>query len=468
MLKVLSMSPTGALKSIPLNALPPEAWTSLTGGDDSGDAQKLYENVPWLRAGVDAITEAVASIPCAFHRLGSNEEVENPEFPFKWDQRSVFNEAAGDYLFYAAIYWHKGINRGGRPTLCKRLHPSTIKPKFDDMQGLVEFERRIGGRMIPLAVEDVAYKWEANRKAELGPGVPRVKTALKAAGILNFIDDYSGGFFGNGAVESTLLFVEGTPSDGELDKVEARIKRVATGIRNAFRLTALRFKPEAVKLGSTPDKLALPELTDKKREDIATALRIPQSILFSNAANHAVAREDNLSFYDKAVVPLAQIICEKLSEEIFKPFGLVLKEHHEKMELYQQLEAEKSESLSYMIDRKVITGNEFRDAMGFEKRDDPAFDEPGVPRREGDDGQPDNDLQREFADLMQPERAELRKMQRWFERRLAQGKSIGRAFETQHLSHTLKAAIEGALTGVSTVDESKHIFLDALQWQAYP
>lgn len=466
MLKVLSMSPTGALKSIPLNALPPEAWTSLTGGDDSGDVQKLYENVAWLRAAVDITADTVASIPCAFHTASSNDEVENPTLPFKWDQAKIFNEAVGDYLMYGAVYWHKGINRAGKPTLLKRLHPSTIKPKFDDEKGLVGFERRIGGKTIMLAVEDVAFLWQPNRKAELGPGCPRVKTALKAAGILNFIDEYSSGFFGNGAVESTLLFVDGNPSDAELDKVESRIKRVATGIRNAFRLTALRFKPEAVKLGSTPDKLALPELTDKKREDVATDMIVPQSILFSNASNHAVAREDNLHFLDKNCVPLVQRITYVLSDEIFAPFGLVLKEHHEKMELYQQLEADKSDALHLMIQDRAITANEYRDAMGFEKSDDPRLDEYGIPTR--DDGEPENEVQREFADLMQPGRAEMRQWERWLQKRLKAGKSIERAFETTHLPHTLKAAIEGALTGVTNADESKHVFADALAWNGYP
>lgn len=466
-LKAFMLTPGGGLKSLPLNAVPPEAWHSLTGdAQDSNNRLSLYKKVPWLFRSVDLVADALASLPWDFHELNNGKVVEDPELPFVFDLYETMNAAAGDFYFYAAIYWHKGINRARLPTQLKRMHPSTITPKYDDDKGLVLFERRYGNRTIDIAVDDMAYAWKVNRAAELGPGTPPVVAALTAAGLLDYIDIYGTNWFGNGAVETTLLFLDGNPADAEIQKVEGWIQRSATSIKKAWRILGVRFKPEPITLGQTPDKMALPELTTSKREDIATALGVPQSLLFSNAANFATSRQDDIHFYDKTIKPLANRIGEVLSDDVFSAFGLELKPHPERLEIFQTMEAEKAEALTMMINSRVITANEYRSAMDYDERDDPLFDEPGIPRRETNEDEeetPPPDDTQQAQQLL-----ELRKFQRFVEKRVKAGKSLSRSFETSLLPTTLTASIEGALEGVKTPDQVKPIFKDAERWLSYP
>lgn len=461
--KVYALTTSG-LKSIPLNAVPPDAWHSLTNASDNGDVQKLYDSVPWLYRGVNLIADALATLRWAFHN-SAGDEVEDPTLPFLFDTTEVMNAAAGDALLYGAIYWHKGVNAARKPTLCKRLHPVTITPKYDNEEGLVLFERRIGGYMIPLPVEDVAFLWLINRKAERGPGTPPAVVALKAAGLLDYISTYSSNFFASGAVTPTVLYVDGNPSDADLDAMESRLRRMAAGIAKAFKIVMLRFKPEVVQLGSTPDKLALTELTSSQREDVATALGVPHSLLFSNASNFATAHQDDLHFYDKTVIPLAERIAKSLTEQVFSQFGLELKPHPEQLELYQAMESEKSEALSMMRDRKVITINEFRGAMGWETVDgDPRLDEllPEEQEREGKDMLPPYD--ENAAQRL----AELRQIQRFVTRRVKEGKTLTRPLSYKLLPPSLVSALRGSLENVRTVDEVRRVFADARQWVSYP
>lgn len=368
----------GSLKSIPFDQMPPEAWKVLTGGTGTSyGALALYESVPWLYASVELIAGTLSSIPTSFHDTRTGKVVDRPPLPFHFDVYEALTGAGGDLLLFGAAYWHKGVNRMGLPTQLKRMLPSSVKPEYSEDTGLTGFKRALGGTVLPLSVSDVAYVWKASRSGEIGPGVPPVKAALKAAGMLKDIDDYAIGFFQNGAVETTILFFDGNPSAAELEKVETRLRRSLTSIRNAFRFIALRTKPEVVKLGSTPDKLTLPELTDSKRQDVATALGVPHSLLYSADASEAVAREDDLHFYGKTVIPMALHVCAALSAQVFRPFGLALKPHPERLEVFQQMEVEKADSLSLMFDRGALTVNEYRTWMGFPARhDDPHFDMP--------------------------------------------------------------------------------------------
>lgn len=465
MLQAFAVAAGGAMKSIPLNQLPPEAWQHLSGTPAATSVLKLYNSVPWLYRGVNLIADAVGNMPWAYHDQ-AGAEVEDARLPFDVSLRDCLNTAAGDYVLYGAVYFHKGMNRLGVPTRLQRWIPTSVTPKIDADAGLTAFERRWGGQAQSFAIEDVAYLWYPNREAELGAGTPPAVVALKAGGLLGAIDGYGSGWFENGAQGVTLLFFEGSPNDTELARIDSWIQRRLTGLKNAGRTLGVRTKPDAVTLGETPDKMALAELTDKKREDVATGLGIPHSLLFSNAANFATARQDDIHFYTKTVTPLSERLGDMLTDTVFSRFGLTLKPHPERIELFQNLEAEKSQALALMRDRRAISINEYRDTMGFDTVDEPRYDALEPDRA----GQPENSLQPEFMHAMGAADAGLVELRQWrqrIEKRLKAGKAIGRAFEAEHIEPVLKASIEGALEGADA-ESARHIFDDAARWKAYP
>lgn len=469
-------APSGVtLKSIPLRKLPPDAWTMLQGQDTgdmpaSVDIVKLYERVAWLNRAVDLIADAAASVPYEFHDVATGDVPENePEWAFELDLESLVNALAGDVLLHGCAYVHVERNAFGFVRAIRRLYPRSVKPKWDENTGLVAFERSLGSRTITLQPDEVVYIQQPNRGGEVGHGKSKAYAALRAAGFLDSIDAFGLKFFEQGALRPNIVFVDGSPTDADVQKMENFFQRMASGIRNAFRTIAVRSKVEAVTFGETPDHLEMPGLTDKKREDIATALGVPHSLLFSSAANYATARQDDLHFYDKTVQPLAKLIFRALSRGIFEPLGYELRAHPERLEIFQHLEAEKAEALAMMHDRHVIDTNEFRDAMAFERidgLDEAERDYIGWAAARGGDEPPMMTPTPSAA----PDAAvlELRAWRRWLEKRIASGKAQAREFETRHIHRSLKAALAGALSEADTPEARRAIFASAERFIQYP
>lgn len=479
-MKAFTVQPDGTMKNIPLRRLPADAWQSLQGqdvGDISGavDIVKLYDRVPWLNRGVDLISEAVADIPREYHAISTGDEVEDePDFGFELDVESLLNELTGDLLLHGCAYLF--VKRNAFKLLgVQRLYPKTVQPKYDEEKGLVGYTRTVNGKTVPLELEDVIYIPVPNRGGETGHGKSKAYAALRAAGMLDNIDAYGGKLFEQGTIRPNIVWAEGEPPPADIERLQSFFDRLMTGLKNAFRTVAVRGKMGMMTFGEVPSDLAMPELTDKKREDIATALGIPHSLLFSNAANFATARQDDLHFYDKTIVPLAKLILRSLSRGLFELYGYELRPHPEMLEIYQHLEAEKAEALAMMHDRHVIDTNEFRDAMNYEPVDglsEAESDLIGWSAARAGEPEPQPGMVPGAAAQAPAENAqdaimEMRKWRRFIEKRVASGKAV-RDFDTRHIPATLKAAINGALSEAQTPDARKAVFTSAERFASYP
>jgi HK97 family phage portal protein len=353
-------------KSVTLDALPDAAWTSLTGGAPT-QALDLYESTPWLYRAVNLRADALAALPTRWTNATEQPLTADPKLPFALDLPHLLNLIEGWLTLYGVAYLFKGINAARRVKSLRPLHPATVSPVYDDARGLIGYERSAGGERIPLALEEVVAISLPARRAELGYGTPPARAALLAAGMLRAADSFSDAYFHHGAMMPTLITVEGVPTSGELEHLQSWATRAMTGISNAFRTLALRGNVSVQPLSGNVElgKLALPELTDKKREDIATALGVPHSLLFSSAANYATARQDDLHFYDKTILPQARRIESALNAGLFAPLGIRLRFAPERLEIYQELEAQKAEKVAALYTAGILSKSEAREMMGL-------------------------------------------------------------------------------------------------------
>ena len=489
--------PPGAMKAIPLNALPAEAWQGIRSGfAGEDDVSKAYEAVPWLKRGVDIRAEALANLPFAFAPAGSDKELDEGELPDVLDAvlsiefDTLLNMVEAWLTLYGAAYIFKGTNVARRIRELRPLHPATIKPVFSETSGLEKFERILpGGRKLDLSPEELCYIWLPPRRSDIGPGLPPAKAALSAANLLKGADDFGAMYFDNGVIAPTLVTVPaGTPAE-EKARLETWAKRAMGGLKKAFNVLGIAAEVQVNSLGEQIPlgSLALPELTDKKREDIATALGVPHSILFSNAANFATARQDDLHFYDKTVIPEARRIEQALNKQVFLPLGWRLIFKPERLEIYQALEAEKAAKLALLYDRDVLTREEVRDEMGRpaepvvgkfksdERRETavlvaqarpfgvPAGVAPAMPM-------PDQTAKAvRTHELPDPATQELGRWERKALKRFDEGKpEKALEFESEYIPAYVKAWLLGALEQAESCDDVKAAFASAREWQAYP
>jgi len=103
-------------------------------------------------------------------------------------------------------------------------------------------------------------------------------------------------------------------------------------------------------IGDGLDGLINAQLTQSKREDIATALGVPQTLLFSNAANYATAVQDTLNLYNMTVIPLVEFMAECLNEQLFERQGLRIEFRPETIDAFHEDEAQRAGAYKTYID----------------------------------------------------------------------------------------------------------------------
>jgi phage portal protein BeeE len=461
---------TDGAKAVPLNALPEEAWTFITGdGVAVGDLKQVMEKVPWLGRGVKLLGQGVASVP--FSIIQGETEIdssENYQNKLGWfdDPFTVLQQIETDLVIHSRSYLMKEANIMSRMLSVRRLYPPTIQERTDSERGLYGFMRTINNRQLPpLDLDDLVHIKLPDPWSELGTAVSPAQNALAAANVLMNMDEFIDAFFKRGAVKVTLLSVSGDASGDQRRDLETWWKRVIGGLSNAFSGKVVNAdRVTATPIGEGLEEMGNQNLSKEKREDISTALGIPQSILFSTGAvNRAVSQQDDVNFYSKTVIPDARFIERKLNTQLMEPQGVRLKFKPQEMAIFQIDEEARSMALSNL----VLAGENLDNAyeiLGFEisedmtKRRELAAMRTPLNRANG------NTATMEFH-LEQWRRKSLNS--------LAADKPAQVDFESDLISKTLSAAISSQLGEAKSRDDVHDIFEQMLihpdvLWERYP
>jgi len=356
------------LKSIPIEAFPPSYWRVLEGKlDDTGplSVTTAYRNVPVLHRAVDIRSKAISSLPYILMK-GEEDITNSPQIiDFMRIMRPLLGTIEMHLCLFGAAYLYIERNRYGLNAKLRPMLPTSIKPIFDEQQGLIAFNRTIGNKVIRLEPKDVIYVWMPNVEYEVGPGHSPAQVAIRSAATLYFLDTFLENFWRRGAIKATLLSVNGPSQQAEMEKLENWWKRFMSGVKNAYNTVAIRADIKPIIIGDTLKDTVNPELTEQARTDTLTALGVPHSLVLSNAANYATAKVDTLAFYENTIVPEAHMICDALNEQLLVRSGIRLVPRPDKLETYQRDELEKAQGLLTLVGTPILTVNEARDMMGY-------------------------------------------------------------------------------------------------------
>ena len=461
-----------AAKGVRLSDLPPEAWHTLSGAADLSDAAKLHRAVPWLFRGVDLRADAVADMP--FVILRGETEVDSSR---SWQNRIGFLPRPREILWlieasltiWGYCYLEQGRNVGRRLRELRYLLPTTVRPIIEPTGGLAGFERLVNGQTVRLAADDLVYFWDVDPFVEFGP--PRsspAQAALAAAGVLANIDAFGAAFFARGAIKGTLLTVKGNPPEQERERIRSWWQRLFSGVKDAWSTAVVNADAVTpVVVGEGLESLEKSDLTRSKREDIATALGIPHSLLMSNAANYATAQADRLSLYDVTVRPECSAIADVLNDQVFGPLGYRFQFQPESLDIYKANEEARSASLAALRSAGLPLLMAM-DILGYELTEEQrASLERAEAERRAQAQTPLPTLAPGAEGSVMPASAEeeLRTWRKWALRRVRQGKTM-REFETSDIPAGLAGAISGALEDAATTTDVDLVF--AGLWEGYP
>lgn len=474
----LSVSSVYGTKSITFDQYPPESWDWLFGGPDEPDKVKvseLWRTIPWLYRGTLLRAQAVASVPFAILNkkgkdITTSDEYEDPTgylpVPSRmfWQIEEALTLEAKAYLLRV---------RAGNTKLIKGLrwwNPVSISLDNQELEnGNIIFKRQVKGKPETFKPDQVVYFWPPDTYTEIGPPSSSPgRAALSAAGVLYNADKYVAAYFARGAVRAMILSTKGSTTESETNKLKAWWKSVTGGIKNAFEVLTLNAEGVTpTMIGDGLEGLHETSLTAEKREDISTALGLPQTKLFSGDASGlgggGVVRQDDYRFYNETVVPECEFIAEVLNEQQLTMDGYRLQFRPEEMDIFQEDEAARADAVSWMVNsmQDIPLFLIAAEIAGYEISDDQitrleAIDKERQAQR--DEREKEEEDGRLVQQISRPDRQRLDDETARMRRKAL--RHVGKAieFESDILSPVQIRAYNARLEHCETADEVKTVF----------
>lgn len=467
-------------------------------------AISTYRLVPYVYRAVRIRCNALSSVPVRIENKDSREEVEWP-FEDVISPSEFLWKTEASLVIYGAAFWLKN-KMGTKIVGLQYLNPSTMKVEADVDGKNLKFTQQIGERLWgPWSEDDIIYIAEYDPTQDVQPGVSPLQVALANAGLEHYMATFASLFFEHGAMPVTLLSTERPVSKEERDRTERKLIGAIAGLANAFRVRILRGGGMTQPITLTPDldNLALKDLDEQARRKIMSALEVPITML-EDAANYATAGEHRMSFYQDTVRPRGNQIENSLNRQLFYPLNMRMTICFDELDIFQQDEASRAESLAKLVESKVPLDLAM-EILGYDLTEDqwdrikevieraeeltesllgqPAS--PGNPPPGGQpSGQPETNQVIETAGVSKakdrianwprPNQGTLeeakRELANWQKKSLdalAKGKGAGVIWRSEYLPQEIAGNIHIGLTGALTEEDVRNVFDVAFMWLKY-
>lgn len=337
------------------SSYPPEAWVVSADGrhEVNKTVRELKAQVGLVYRGVDIRAQSIMRVPWQLRRgetvLWYSEADDVPaEFAWLEDLPDFIGLIEACLCLTAQAFIYKQSNRSGVRGL-QWFSPLSVAPEWDEVAGLKHFERRLMSRVDYYKPEDIIYIWRRDPLHETMPDTAPAQAAMASANVLYSIDQFVTGFFQRGAIKAMLLQVPQNTPQQERDKVKAWWQRFFNGITDAWSTNVVSTEVKPVMVGEGLESLTNDVLTAERRNDVATTLGIPHSILFSNSANYATAKQDEQNFYTMTILPDVRLIQKQLNAQLFRRMGLQLRFLPNEMDVFQEDEAARAQSFATYV-----------------------------------------------------------------------------------------------------------------------
>ncbi len=349
-------------KSVNLDHYPPEAWDWLTGDPDKvvdkQDVATLWAAVPWLYRGVDKIATGVTSVPFSIENKAGKEVTNSADWQdptgYLPNPKRLLRQVSASLTLEgrAYLFRDKAATMNATKTL-RFWKPTSVTLDLQKAgDGELVFIRPVKSVAKQFTADQVIYFFPPDAYTEIGPGTSSpAKAALAAAGTLYYLDQYLAAYWARGAIKAMILSIKGGGTPAEKDRLKDWFKKLTGGVRRAFEtltLNADQVTPTII--GDGLEGLQNSGLTAQMREDISTALGIPQTILFSTGAGGlgggGVVQEDTFRFYSETIIPQCEFITDVLNEQQLKSQNYRIVLHPEEMDIFQEDENQRASAFS--------------------------------------------------------------------------------------------------------------------------
>lgn len=454
------------------------AWAQERDSDSKvKTSAEAYTLVPLIHRCVNMRASMLSGIPIRTYRNKEKADWFWSDVPAR---EMIFRTEAA-LLLTGAAYWLKATNAAGMTTGIRWLNPYTVDTKWDEKSRELSFYQTIGSKKYgPWSREQMLYFRDFNPSDDVGRGVSSVEVAIRDAQLLYHMTTFASTYFESGAMPATILSITGgaTPTADDTERIQSSFSKAISGVKNAFRLIALRGDVKLSTLTPPLEELTMKDLHEQARRSIALSMGIPVTLL-EDASNFATAVTHRKSAYRETVIPRAMMFAETVNAQCLDAMNCSMVFDWESMEIFQREEAERSKALVDLVN----AGLELPTAMailgfdvpeGFQLAQEEPVSAPEItpePITIGGNGNaPEMDVS-DIQSMMFPSNNKMTAdmmddLKKW------QGKAVKRikigkdptVFFSEFLPPTLMAAISGALDEVEHPEDVRAVFSDASMW----
>ena len=350
-------------------AIPEWAQQLLDREGQFSDASVAFAKTPQLYRAVQLRANALACVPFIIKRGETAVDWPLPD-PLP---KLLFELECGLCVCGAAYALKLNPKAGTKKVVgLQVLTPTTMEVRY--LKQEISFLQRIRGQVYgPWGKDRMFYMREFSFTDEVGPGLAPAKVALPAAQLRISMQEFATGFFGSGAQPLTLLTITGNPPPAELERTERFFKRTINGVKNAWRVLAVRSEVSVQPITPDINTMAMPELHEATTREIAACFGIPLSVLTSDSASYATAQSDMRLFYENTIKARLMMYEMALNDQLLGEMGLTISFTPEALPIYQEDEAERSGALVNLVqagiplkDAMLILGYAVEDVTGLD------------------------------------------------------------------------------------------------------
>lgn len=167
----MSIVLTDGTKSIPLNALPREAWHIISGRDrHDGDPYRYYDLVSVVYRSIKMRANAISGLP--FVVFGKNEDdivydstsddMMSDRLAFSTGLSDIFGLTEASLCMTSTAYWYRQKTGLGVLKGLQYLSPTSITPQWSEIDGLTHYTRQLAGKENSLSLDDIVHIYSSS------------------------------------------------------------------------------------------------------------------------------------------------------------------------------------------------------------------------------------------------------------------------------------------------------------------
>ena len=168
------------------------------------------------------------------------------------------------------------------------------------------------------------------------------------------MDKFLSNYFERGAIKATILTTKGYNRE-EASKLKQWWQSFIQGNNNSWSTEVLNGDAiDTTVIGEGLESLSNTSLTTERRQNIAAAIGVPESRMWSSAANYATSQQDEKNYLLGTIIPECDLIAGVFNSKLFtaenKLAGYSIDYDYESLDAFQKDTKEQAESAKILID----------------------------------------------------------------------------------------------------------------------